>query len=158
MRRVAGLTALALAGCASASGGASLGADEAALRALDAAYVAAWSQDDPAAQEADVLALFAADGAILPGGGFPQAAGHDALSAFWFPEGAPPTVITRFTHDVIDVDVLGDAGVLRGRFELRFAYDGADYAQEGNYLLVAERGEAGAWRIAHLAWSDHVLD
>lgn len=62
-RLLTALAVSALAACVKAP----VAADEAGLRALDAAYVAAWLNQDAAEQEAAVLALFDRNAVILPG-------------------------------------------------------------------------------------------
>jgi len=131
-------------------------ADENFLKALDAAYVAAWLQEDAALQEKEVLALFDRNAVIMPGGGLQPEDGISNLKKFWFPDGAPPTIVTHFEHDVADVDVSGDIGVLSGRYTLSFTYENQSMAQAGNYMIVAKNG-VGGWRIIRMIWNDQAL-
>lgn len=131
---------------------------EAALRALDAAYVDGWKQDGTAAQEKAVMALFAKDAVIMPGAGLEPREGADALRRFWFPADAPPTVVARFEHDITGVETDGALGVVRGRYRLDFEYDGAVYAREGNYQFAARRQTGGAWLISQMIWNDRTVD
>lgn len=149
----------ALAGPARAEAGhREAGGTEAALRALDRAYVEAWKEQGSARQEAAVLALFADDAVILPGGGADPRRGRRALREFWFPEEAPPTNVRDFEHDVRDVEVGDGLGVVSGRYRLEFEYAGEEYAQEGNFLLVARRGAAGEWKISRMIWNDRRVE
>lgn len=131
-------------------------ADEAALRALDDAYVEAWLTAEAGAQEKAVLALFARDAVIMPGGGLPPEDGIQNLKNFWFPDGASPTTVTHFTHDIDDIDVSGELGVVSGRYTLSFVYENQTVSQAGNYLIVAETA-GGEWRIKRMIWNDQPL-
>ncbi|MGE0183447.1 MAG: DUF4440 domain-containing protein [Parvularculaceae bacterium] len=146
------LSFLALAACAKAP----VPAEEASLRALDAAYVAAWLNEDSAAQEEAVLALFDRGAVIMPGGGLPPEDGIGNLKKFWFPNGASPTFVTHFEHDIANVDIAGDLGVVSGRYTLGFTYENQSIAQTGNYMLVARSGAEG-WRIVRMIWNDQSL-
>ncbi len=146
------VAAFALAACAKAP--APLG--ESSLRDLDAAYVEAWLTEDAADQEKAVLALFDRDAVIMPGGGLPPEDGINNLKNFWFPDDAPPTIVTHFTHEIDEVRMSGDLGVVSGRYTLSFAYENQSIAQAGNYLFVAEHG-AGGWRIKRMIWNDQPL-
>jgi uncharacterized protein (TIGR02246 family) len=129
-------------------------ADE-AIRAVDAAYVEGWLQEDARAQERAVLALFTQDASVMPADGAPARAGIDDIRAFWFPKDAPPTIVTRFIHDIGGVDAEDDVGAVHGRYELSFTYEGADYSQSGTYLMVMRK--AGAeWRISRMIWNSGV--
>jgi len=126
------------------------------MRGLDAAYVDAWLTEDAAEQERAVLALFETNAAIMPGGGSPPEIGIDNLKNFWFPDGAPPTLVTHFTHDIDDIDLSGDLGVVSGRYTLSFSYQDQMVAQAGNYLIVARHRSEG-WRINRMIWNDQPL-
>ena len=153
MIRLLALTlAVILASCAKAPAP----ADETSLRALDAAYVEAWMIEDVADQEQAVLALFDRDAVIMPGGGLPSENGVANLKNFWFPQGAPPTIVTHFNHEIDEVDLSGDLGVVSGRYTLGFTYENQSIAQAGNYLFVA-KNTAGGWRIKRMIWIDQPL-
>ena len=143
---------LAAVACGKAPGG----PDEASLRALDDAYVAAWLTKDAVEQERAVLALFERDATIMPGGGSPPEVGIDNLKTFWFPEGAPPTVVTHFTHDIGDIETSAELGVVSGRYTLSFTYQDQSIARAGNYLIVARLRPEG-WRINRMIWNDQPL-
>ncbi|HNR76837.1 MAG TPA: nuclear transport factor 2 family protein [Parvularculaceae bacterium] len=151
-RLLTALAVSALAACVKAP----VAADEAGLRALDAAYVAAWLNQDAAEQEAAVLALFDRNAVILPGGGSPPEDGIGNLRNFWFPEGAAPTFVTHFEHDIADVDIAGGLGVVSGRYTLAFTYENQSMAQAGNYMIVA-KNDAKGWRIVRMIWNDQPL-
>lgn len=144
--------AIALAACAKAPAT----ADGTSLRALDDAYVAAWLTADAADQEKAVLALFDREAIIMPGGGLPPESGVANLKNFWFPKDAPPTVVTHFTHDIDEVELSVDLGVVSGRYTLSFTYENQSIAQAGNYLFVAKNTAKG-WRITRMIWNDQPL-
>ena len=143
---------IALAACAKAPAP----VDETSLRALDDAYVEAWLTEDAGGQEKAVLALFDRDAVIMPGGGLPSENGVANLKNFWFPEGAAPTIVTHFTHEIDEVEMSGDLGVVSGRYTLSFTYENQSIAQAGNYLFVA-KNRAGGWRIKRMIWNDQPL-
>lgn len=145
--------AIVFAGCAKAP---SPPDDESVLRALDEAYVEAWLIEDVARQEKAVLSLFARDAVIMPGGGLAPESGIGNLKKFWFPDGAAPTIVTHFTHEIDDIELSGDLGVVSGRYTLSFTYDNQSISQTGNYVFVAE-GAAGKWRIKRMIWNDQPL-
>ena len=161
MKRVCKMTArtvfaaflIIVSSCARSPTGA---ADEAGLRALDAAYVDAWLTTEPSDQEKAVLALFDRAAVIMPGGGLSPEVGIANLKNFWFPDGAPPTIVNHFTHDIAHTDISGNLGVISGRYALSFTYENQSIAQAGNYLIVAEHGVAG-WRIRRMIWNDQPL-
>lgn len=146
------LTAFALAACAKTPAP----AGESSLRELDAAYVEAWLTEDAADQEKAVLALFDRNAVIMPGGGLLPEDGINNLKKFWFPDGASPTIVTHFTHEIDEVDMSGDLGVVSGRYTLSFTYENQSIAQAGNYLFVAEHSARG-WRIKRMIWNDQPL-
>lgn len=130
--------------------------DDAGLRALDAAYVDAWLSAEPRDQENAVLALFDRSAVIMPGGGLLPEAGIANLRNFWFPDGAPPTIVNHFTHEIGETDISGNLGIISGRYALSFTYENQSIAQAGNYLIVAEHG-AGGWRIKRMIWNEQPL-
>lgn len=142
------LAALALAG--------SSPADVDRLKALDHEYVEAWRQAGSAAQSAAVLPLFEEDAVIMPGLGTSPARGRAAISQFWFPAG-PPTVITRFEHQIDAIETHGDLGFVSGRQRLDFTYGPSATRQEGNYMFVARRQGDGSWRIRRMIWNNRTL-
>ena len=124
--------------------------DVTALRALDQAYATEWIEGD-----ADgVMALFTDDATLVPHHGDAPIKGHDAIREFWFNPEFPPTVIPEWRRDAAEVLVFGDVGIVRGRARLVWEYDGIRTTiPEGNYVLIALRGEDG-WRIRMLTWND----
>jgi hypothetical protein len=71
---------------------ADIASDEAALRALDQAYVAEWMAGD-----ADgVMALFTEDATLVPHHGDQPIKGHDAIRYFWFNPDYAPTIVPEW--------------------------------------------------------------
>jgi uncharacterized protein (TIGR02246 family) len=126
---------------------------DAAIRALDDAYIAAWLENDPSAQEKAVLALFAEDATIMPGDGSSPHQGRDKIESFWFPEGASPTEVTSFTHEIAAVDADATVGAVHGSYALSFRYEGANYSQSGAYLMVVRKSGAD-WKISRMIWNN----
>lgn len=154
LRSLAALSVSAvLAACSADKAG---GDAEAALRTLDEAYVAAWLEADPKEQEKRVLALFAREAILLPGGGIDPQQGVNSLRSFWFPADSPPTQVSLFSHDILDLEVEGDMGVVSGRYSLEFSYQGVAYAQSGNYMMIASKS-AGGWKISRMIWNDRTV-
>lgn len=132
--------------------------DEAALRTLDQSYAEGWKQKGAQAQSEALMAIFANDAVIRPGAGWDPREGKDALREFWFPEGAPETVVKEYKRSPQRVYVGESYGVLSGRYELRFDYDGGNYHQVGNYQTVAEKQSDGKWLIKDMIWNDHRVE
>lgn len=123
------------------------------LRALDAAYVSAWKNEDAAAQREAVMALFASDAVIMPDGGAEPKRGKNAISAFWFSDDTPATKVIEFTHSIDSIETENDLGVIRGRFSLEFEYGSQRVKEEGNFQIVARRGPEGKWKIGQFIWN-----
>lgn len=49
-------------------------------------------------------------------------------------------------------------GVLWGRAELVWEYEGVTNRNCGNYLSVLRKGADGSWRIARRIWNDPVTE
>jgi uncharacterized protein (TIGR02246 family) len=130
--------------------------DVRSLRAVNEAYRAAWVAGDSAA----VLRLFAPDAVLLPHHGDPPVVGLPAIRAFWWPPGAPPTVVTSMDITTEGADVNGEQGVLWGHFALAFSFqmDGRQRSlrNAGTYLMALRRQADGEWRITHRMWDDPV--
>jgi ketosteroid isomerase-like protein len=80
--------------------------------------------------------------------------GQKAARSFWWPEGDPPTTVTRFETDELEVGGSGDMGYVRGTFVLEFEYDGNVYTNHGKYIHLLERAPGTGWRISHHFWND----
>ena len=128
--------------------------DEAALRALDQAYAAAWMKGD-----ADgVMALFTEDATLVPHHGDTPVKGHAAIRNGWFNPEYAPTVVPESVREPAEIFVLGDVGVVRGRARLVWEYEGVRTTiPQGNYVMIAVRLDQG-WRIRLLTWNDDPRD
>ena len=130
--------------------------DQSRLKAVNDAYRAAWLAGDSAA----VLRLFAPGAVLLPHHGDPPVVGLDAIRAFWWPAGAPPTSVTALDITSEGAEVNGDQGLLWGRFTLVFSFEmegrNRSLRNAGTYLMVLRRGSDGEWRITHRMWDDPV--
>ena len=125
-------------------------ADVAALKALDQAYAATWKAGDADA----VMALFTEDATLVPHHGDAPISGADAIRQFWFDPSYPPTVVPAWTREPKEVLVFDNVGVVRGRADLTWEYEGKrTRIPEMNYVLIAVR-EASDWRIRMLTWND----
>lgn len=129
-------------------------ADIEAIKALNKAYTTGWMQDGSEAQEAALIPLFSQDATIMPGAGWDPHSSPDALRAFWFPEGAPPTIVSEFSHGSDEIDGFGNHATVRGRYTLKFSYDGKSYSQVGNYMMSMEKQDDGRWLIDNFIWND----
>ena len=123
--------------------------DIAALRALDAAGVDAWLRRDRAA----VLDQLTEEAVIIPHHGLPPRYGRAESARFWFPDGGPPGPLVQYEHDILGVRVIGDVGVIHGRFRLVYDVAAGRVSNEGNYLIVARR-VGGVWKLTHMIWND----
>jgi len=132
--------------------------DEQALRTLDEAYVEAWKEKGTPAQASAVLGLFTDAATIMPGGGADPRMGKEALKEFWFPEATPPTNVSRFDHVITGIDIENDLGVVYGRYELHFEFDGENYARVGNYQSVSRKQPDQNWRFTKMIWNDKAIE
>ncbi len=120
------------------------------LRALDQAYATRWIAGD-----ADgVMKLFTDDATLVPHHGDPPIKGREAIRNFWFNPDYAPTVIVEWRRDPGEIILLGDTGVVRGRAQLVWEYDGTRTTiPDANYVLIAVRLD-DVWRIRLLTWND----
>lgn len=128
--------------------------DETALHALSEAYVSGWKLGGTEAQKSAVLPLFSDDAVVIPSGGRLILKGHEEIAGFWFPDGAPPTIVPLFEHEVESVSVLGSHGTFQGISKLQFEYAGTSKYQEAVFLAVAQKSETGQWVFTHFMWTD----
>lgn len=127
--------------------------DEAAVRALEEGYRAAWLANDSAA----VMAVLSRDAVLMPAGVRPLI-GDSSIRAFWWPEDGSRTTITAYEISIDEVDGDGDLAFVRGRGTIDFTYrtpsgGTSELTSEAVHLSVARRGNDGEWRIARRVWS-----
>ena len=163
MKRRARFASPALAALA-ISGAAALGApdsspplspaDRERIRFVSQAYCDAWLKND----EAAVLRLFTKDAVLLPHHGLDPVVGEEAIRAFWFPKGGPPTTVTKLTQTVDEIGGSGDFAYLRGRSAVSWVSGTAAAAKTssnaGTFLNILRRQPDGSWRITHQMWDD----
>lgn len=128
--------------------------DETALHVLSETYVEGWKLNGTAAQKAAVMPLFSDDAVVIPSGGRLILTGHKEIESFWFPEGAPPTMVPLFEHEVEAVSVSGERGTFHGISKLQFEYAGTVKYQEAVFLAIAKKSETGHWTFTHFMWTD----
>ncbi|MEO0983683.1 MAG: hypothetical protein AAFX03_13640 [Pseudomonadota bacterium] len=150
--------AAALSACATAAPAGLSESDMQALSALNKAYTDGWLLEGVEAQQAAVMPLFTKDATIMPGRGTPPRTGEADIIAFWFPDGVPATSVSHFDHGAGDISGDGDTAAISGWYTLDFEFLGDAYAQEGNYMMVAERQTDGAWLIDRIIWNDRDVE
>lgn len=153
----AGLVSVApLIGCSAAEEGpVSLSQEEVeAVRALNLSYPKAWLSNDPDR----VMETFAEDAVIIPALGTPPVEGRQGIRSFFWPEGFPPTVVTRFEMKPQEIEGRVDVAYVRGSMSIAFETEDDElgrqvYTTAGNYLMVMKRDAESGWRIARYIWN-----
>jgi uncharacterized protein (TIGR02246 family) len=130
-----------------------LPADEAKVRAVDAAYAAAWVRNDPTA----ILATLWPDAVLAPPGRAPVV-GVEEIRKFWWPAGGPKTTVTAFESTVVQVGGSGSTAWALGTYQFDFWWEAdgkrTERRNRGNALMVFRRSPEGEWRMSHRMWSD----
>jgi uncharacterized protein (TIGR02246 family) len=127
--------------------------DEAAVRAINDAYVKAWLDNN----EEKVMSLFEENGSITPSGiGYFK--GHDKIRSFWFPKDSSITVIDKFENKIIQLQFKNDVIVAMSNSILSWHYQKGDFKmakdQEGFALTFYRKQKDGSWKIWKQVWSD----
>lgn len=128
-------------------------ADLQSMREASRAYASAWLSNDSEM----VMATFVAEPILSPSG-LEYLEGQQAARDFWFPAGAPATLVTRFDTEELEIDGSGDLGFVRGTFTLAFDYDGASYENRGKFVSILRKQADGEWLITHHLWDDFQRD
>lgn len=129
-------------------------ADRTALTELNRAYAKNWEEGDADA----LMALFTSDVTVVPHHGVSPIKGRDELRAYWFPKEGPATVVPEYRLTPAEIIVLGETGIVRGRFHLRFEFKGTRTTiPEGNYVHIYQR-TADGWKMRMLTWNDDPRD
>jgi uncharacterized protein (TIGR02246 family) len=127
--------------------------DEVKVRAVDAAYAAAWVKNDPAA----ILATLWPDAVLVPPGRAPVV-GVEEIRKFWWPAGGPKTTVTAFASTIAQVGGSGSTAWALGTYQFDFWWEAdgkrTERRNRGNALMVLRRSPEGEWRISHRMWSD----
>lgn len=128
--------------------------DREALRSLDQNIAKAWLEQGSEAQSRALLSLFAPDAVVYPCTGGAPLSGTEALRAFWFPEGDPPTRVEYFERRATDIEGSRALGAITGRSERAFTHRGARTVREDHYIIHARPDADGYWKIERMMWSD----
>jgi uncharacterized protein (TIGR02246 family) len=120
-------------------------ADEAAIRALAAAWHEAWAANDADA----VVALYADDGIVLPQD-LPPIEGRERLLGVY--RGVFDAVSVVGSGEIQEIEVAGDWAFYRTHYRLvATPHAGGDPIEDaGSSLFILRRQHDGQWRIARL--------
>ena len=146
---IVALFAVMACGCTATDPGALSASDREAITQASRAYAEAWLSNEPDA----VMATFVPDPVLSPSG-MPYREGGGAARSFWWPAGGPPTTVTRFDTDELEVGGAGRVGYVRGTFVLEFEYEGASFTNRGKFLHLMTKTPGAGWRISHHLWDD----
>ena len=126
--------------------------DRDAIRALDAAFVRGWLEDDVDA----VLGVFARDAVLLPPGSNPVQ-GISAIRKYWFPDDGSRTRIDSFDRHIEEIGGTRALAFLRGTASLAWTYekDGRKTSQASRSvdLFLLTRDPSGNWRVIRQMWT-----
>ncbi len=119
------------------------GGDEAQIRAIEDRIMAAF-----AAGDADALAANYTEDAVLMTMDRPSITGRKNIADHY--RRMLQNVTTRLTTHIEEVQVGGDWGFMRGRFEqtITMKQNGASMSVKGKYIAVVRRDKDGVWRFA----------
>ena len=126
--------------------------DVVALRERNRAYVASWLAGDAEA----IMANFTDDAVLMPALGTPEVKGVEAIRRFYWPEDAPPSTVTKFVMEPVEISGTGGLGYVRGSMELSFTVEEestTSFTTEGNYLMLMRRVRGGTWQISCYIWN-----
>jgi uncharacterized protein (TIGR02246 family) len=133
-------------------------ADATSIRGVVDAYRTAWLKGDAKG----VLNMLTADAVLLPAHGARPIVGQEAITAYWWPAGAPPTRVTKL--DITVEGLAGDCAVASsyGRDDVAWTQDEKGttkaYGHPGTYLDVFRKLPDGTWRISRHMWDDGPAD
>jgi ketosteroid isomerase-like protein len=117
------------------------------------AYRDAWLAGDPRA----VMATLVKEAVLLPSGLEPVV-GEEAIRAFWWPAGGPPTKVSAMELELQGVAGNSDLAHAWGSGSLTFAYqqDGQEHvvSVRSTFLNVLEKQGDGQWKTVCRMWSD----
>jgi conserved hypothetical protein len=147
MKKVAALACLAgmamlFSGCKEAPD--THDADVQAIKSLEAT----WNQDY-ATKNADKLAAYYADDAVLMAPGMDAAAGKDAIHKVLSQMAADPAMSLKFQASVVDAAKSGDLAYSQGSYTMTMT-DPASKAvinDHGNYVTVYRKQADGSWKV-----------
>jgi uncharacterized protein (TIGR02246 family) len=116
-------------------------ADEAAIRAADAAWTKAAESKDPAG-----TASVYADNAVLLAPGAPAMNGKDAILKGWTGMMADKNFALKFGPTKIEVAKSGDLAYDLGIYELTVSSKGKPVTSKGTYVVVWGKQADGSWK------------
>lgn len=117
-----------------------------------------WNQDY-AAKDADKLAAYYADDAVLMAPGMAPSVGRESIRATLKAMVADPALSLKFTAAKIDVAESGDLGYTRGAYVLTMTDPQSKKVVQdhGSYVTTYRREEDGKWKaVADIASSEVV--
>ncbi|HEY8196444.1 MAG TPA: SgcJ/EcaC family oxidoreductase [Gemmatimonadales bacterium] len=117
-------------------------ADEARIRSVDSAFMAAANAGDAEA----LVAVYAPDGALLAPN-LPPQQGRDAIKAFW--GGFLDAYSVRFEVASDTIEGRGDLAYNRGHYRFTAvpkAKDAPGVADEGKFIEILRKQPDGSWR------------
>ncbi len=117
-------------------------ADEAAIRAADAAWSKAAGEKDPAR-----TASYYADGAVLMAAGSPMTTGKDAIQKAFGEMMANPAFALSFAPTKVEVSKAGDLAYEIGDYSLTFSdKKGKPLTTKAKYVVVWGKQADGSWK------------
>ena len=118
------------------------GAEEAALKALDAE----WSKA-AASKNVDKTVSYYADDAIVMPSNSPALTGKEAIRAMWQGMLGAPNFSGGWTATKVDVAQSGDLAYITGTYEIsETGADGKPMTDKGKYLEVWKKQADGSWK------------
>lgn len=119
------------------------GGDEAQIRAIEDRMMAAF-----AAGDADAIGANYTEDAVLMTMDRPSITGRKNIADHY--RRMLQNVTTRLTTHIDEVEVAGDWGFMRGRFDqtITMKQNGATMSIQGKYIAIARRDKDGVWRFA----------
>jgi len=122
------------------------------IREINLAYPSSWEAND----SARVDRLFTDDAVLIPHHGDTPREGIVEIRQNFWPPNSPPLTVLEYTMDIREIDGGSALAYSRGRFRLRFSFDGKEYSNEGNYMMVFRKQADNSWKISRFIWNDPV--
>jgi len=119
-------------------------ADTAAIQARLSKYVTEWL----AGNESGVMRQLASDAVMVPGDKKPLV-GSEAIRLYWWPPGAPPFKLDRYSITIDQISGSGDMASVRGTQALEWTSGRQRWKTRGNYMTLLRRANGG-WIIVML--------
>jgi ketosteroid isomerase-like protein len=127
--------------------------DQSAIRANLRAYRDAWLKGD-----ADAVMATLGENAVLLPSGLPPVRGEEAIRAFWWPAGSPPTKVLAMELEIAETAGESAVAYAWGRGSLTFSYqqEGRDkiLSVRSTFMNVLRKEGPGSWKTVCRMWSD----